>query len=128
MKIILFIFLGMFSISYANESYYQNGKLVELQSTYLSKFFNDSSINYYKTAAGKKVGITNQLLVQCKKSVNCPKLLDTFDLLNYSKLSDKIFLVKIENAEDIFSVSRAIFESDKVEFAHPNFIKERRKR
>jgi len=128
MKIILLIFLGIFSISYASESYYENGKLVELQNTYSSRSFNDSSIKYYKTAAGKKVGITDQLLVQCKKSVNCPNLLDTFNLSNYSKLSDDIFIVKIENRDNIFSVSRALFESGMVEFAHPNFIKARKKR
>ena len=128
MKLALLIFLGIFSISSANESYYKNGQLVELQNTYSSKSYKSSSINYYKTTAGKKIGVTDQLLVQCKASVDCPKLLDTFNLLNYSKLSDKIFIVKITNGDNVFSVSRALFESQKVEFAHPNFIKERRKR
>jgi len=127
MKIIL-IFLSIFSISYANESYYKNGKLVELKNTYSSRSFNDSSINYYKDITGKKIGVTDQLLVQCKESVNCTKLLNTFNLSNYSKLSDKIFIVNIENGNNVFSISRALFESKKVEFAHPNFIKERRKR
>ena len=128
MKIILLIFLGIFSIPFANESYYKNGKLVELQNTHTSRSFRNSSINYYKTLTGKKVGVTDQLLVQCKKSVNCPRLLDTFNLSNYSKLSDKIFIVKIENGDNVFSLSRALFETQKIEFAHPNFIKERRKR
>jgi len=127
MKILL-MFLGIFSISYTNESYYKNGKLVVLQNIHSIRSFNDSSIKYYKTVSGNKVGITNQLLVQCKESVNCPKLLDTFNLLSYSKLSDKIFIVKIENRDDIFFISRALFESNKVAFAHPNFIKKRRKR
>ena len=140
MKIILLILLGLFSISYANESYYKNGKLVELQNIYSSseandlsikyykKSFNDLPIKYYKTVTGNKVGVTDQLLVQCSKSINCPELLDTFDLLNYSKLSDTIFIVTIENGDDIFSVSKSLFESKKVEFAHPNFIKEKRRR
>ena len=128
MKLVLLILIGIFSISSANESYYKNGKLVELQNTYSSRSVKSSSINYYKTVAGKKVGVTNQLLVQCKLSVNCPKLLDSFNLLNYSKLSDKIFVVKVLNGESVFSVSRALFESQKVVFAHPDFIKERRKR
>jgi len=128
MKLVLLIFLGIFSISYANESYYENGKLVELQNTHSSRSVKDSSINYYKTVTGKKVGVTDKLLVQCKASVNCPNLLDSFNLLNYSKLSNKIFVVKIVNGESVFSVSRALFESKKVVFAHPDFIKERRKR
>ena len=128
MKIKLLIFLGIFSISYANESYYKNGKLVELQNTHVARSSNHSSTNYYKTTAGNKVGVTDQILVQCKKSVSCPKLLATFNLSNYSKLSDEIFVVKIENGDNIFSVSRALFETEKVVFAHPDFIKQRRKR
>ena len=128
MKIILLILLGLYSISYANESYYKNGKLVELQNTHVSRSSNYSSLNYYKTASGKRVGVTDQLLVQCKASVDCPKLLATFDLSNYSKLSDTIFVVKVENGDNIFSVSRALFESNKVVFSHPDFTKERRKR
>ena len=122
------ICLGISSISYANESYYKNGKLVELQNTHSKRSFSDSSINYYKTVSGKKVGVTNQLLVQCKASVNCTELLYSFSLVNHAKLSDKIFVIKIENGDNIFSVSRALFESKKVEFSHPDFIKERRKR
>lgn len=131
------ILLSILSISYANESYYKNGELIELKNIYSSKDINDtstnykktdSSIRYYKTPIGNKVGVTNQLLVQCKESINCPKLLNTFNLSNYSKLSDTIFVATIENEDDIFSISRALFESKKVEFAHPNFIKKRRKR
>ena len=128
MKIILLMLLSIFSLSYANESYYENGKLVELQNIYSSSDANDSSIKYYKTVTGKKVGVTDQLLVQCIESVNCPELLDTFNLSNYSKLSNTIFIVKIKNGDNIFSVSKALFESKEVEFAHPNFIKEKRKR
>jgi len=137
MKKTLLIFLALFSMSCASESYYKNGKLVELQSIDSSKYVNDSStkhsksnvsIKYYKTMEGKKVGVTNQLLVKCKALVNCPTFLDTFNLSNYSKLSDTIFLVTINNRNNIFSLSKALFESTMVDFAHPNFVKERRKR
>jgi len=128
MKIILLILLGIFSISYANESYYKNGKLVELKSSYSSRSFDSSSIKYYKTLGGNKVGVKNQLLVQCREGINCLKLLNTFNLSNYSKISDKIFVVNITNSNNVFSVSRALFESKDVVFAHPNFIKAKRKR
>ena len=128
MKIILLILIGIVSMSYANESYYKNGELVELQNIYSSKNVNNSSITYYKTLSGKKIGVTNQLLLQCKESVDCIKLLDTFNLSNYSKLSDTIFIVTITNSNNIFSVSKALFESKKVVFAHPNFIKKKKKR
>ena len=127
MKILL-IFIGIFSILNANQSYYKNGKLVELQNTYSLRNITTSSIHYYKNTAGNKIGVKNQILVQCKKSINCAELFHTFNLSSYSKLSDKIFIVKVENINDVFSISRALFESKKVEFAHPDFIKARKNR
>ncbi len=129
MKIIITtIFLGLLSISYANDSYYSNGQLVELQNIHSSRSASGSYIDYYKTANGQKVGITDDILVQCKEEVNCTQLLNQFNLTNYTKLTDKIFIIKIQDYDNIFSVSRALFESQKVKFAHPNFIKERKQR
>lgn len=129
MKIIITaIILGLFSMSYANASYYENGKLVELENIHSSRSVNGSYIEYYKNANGQKVGITDDILVQCNEGVDCPSVLNQFNLTDYKKLTDKIFVVKIQDYDNIFSVSRALFESKKVKFAHPNFIKERQRR
>ncbi len=127
-KQMVLLFIGLLSAVYANESYYKSGKLVELQNIHTSKSVNGSYINYYKNTQGKKIGITDDILVQCRDGVSCPNLLNDFNLVNYSKLTDKIFIIKIEDYDNIFSISRKLFESGDVEFAHPNFIKERRKR
>jgi len=127
-KVMILILLGILSAFYANESYYKNGKLVELQNIDISRSVNHSNVDYYKTANGKNVGVTDKLLVQCKEGVSCSKLLDDFNLINYSKLTDKIFIVKIEDNDNIFAISRKLYEGGNVEFAHPNFIKERKRR
>ena len=127
-KVISLILLGVLSTSYANESYYKNGKLIKLQNIYISRSINRSGIDYYKTANGQKVGITDEILVQCKEGISCSKLLHDFNLKSYSKLTDRIFIVKIEDYDSIFDISRKLFESGNVEFAHPNFIKERQRR
>ncbi len=127
-KITMLMLAGIVSVSYANESYYKSGKLVELENINISRSVKNSDINFYKNIYGQKIGISNEILVQCKEGINCAKLLNSFNLRNYSKLTDKIFIVKIEDYDSIFSMSRKLFESTHVEFAHPNFIKERKRR
>ncbi|MCF6330591.1 MAG: hypothetical protein L3I99_03475 [Sulfurimonas sp.] len=122
------IFIGLLSALYANESYYKGGKLVELQNMHISKSVNGSYVDYFKNKQGHKIGVTDDILVQCKDGVSCSKLLNKFNLINYSKLTDKIFIIKIKDYDNIFSISRKLFESGDVEFAHPNFIQEKRKR
>lgn len=112
----------------ANESYYKNGQLVELENTNTSRSLNGIAIDYYKTQHGQKVGITDEILLECKDEVKCSAFLNSFQVSNYSKLTDTIFVIKMNNYDNIFSLSRKLFQSGKVKFAHPNFIKARRQR
>ena len=114
-KIVMILLIGLFSISYANETYYKNGKLVEFKQKHSTR-----------SNAKQNVGFTNEILLQCKDEVDCLKLLSEFNLTNYSKITDKIFVLKVE--DNPFSISRKLFKSKKVEFAHPNFTKERERR
>lgn len=77
---------------------------------------------------GQKIGVTDEILIQCKKEFSCLALFSKFNIINYSQLTDKIFIIKIEDYDNVFSLSRRLFETGKVEFSHPNFIKERKKR
>lgn len=129
MKNILgFLLVGFISITYANESYYKNGVLVKLEKMHASRAYKGSYIEYYKTVQGQKIGITDEILVECKDGVNCSKLLSSYNLVNYSNLTDKILIVKIDDYDNIFAISRKLFESGDVKYAHPNFIKERKRR
>ena len=127
-KLLGLLLIGLFSSVFANESYYKNGKLVELENIHETRSYSGSYIDYYKTMHGQKIGITDDILVQCKEGINCSDLLTKYNLSNFSKLTDKIMIVKIEDYDNIFSISRELYESGNVDFAHPNFIKERRKR
>ena len=126
MKLLLLVFV-LSSLSWANESYYKNGELVELKLSSHSRSLKDSSINYYQTKSGKKIGVKNEILLKCKGNVDCSSFLKSYDLTNYSKLTKDIFIVKVFNS-DVFSVSRSLYETGKVEFVHPNFINKKRKR
>ena len=124
----LFILLLFALMLNADSTYYERGELTELQKTNIQRSSDGSGIEYYKTKSGQKVGITDEILVKCKAGVDCKSLLNQFNLNDVSNLTDTIFLVKVKNYDNIFLLSRELFESGKVEFAHPNFTKERRLR
>jgi len=125
---IIIICIGILSASCANDSYYKNGKLTTLKSTSKSRSLSGSNIEYYSNQKGQEIGVINEVLLECKDNINCDTLLSSLNLKNYSKLTNKIFLVKVENNDDAFSTSRKLFESGSVKYAHPNFIKKRTKR
>jgi len=89
---------------------------------------NDTGLEYFTTKHGQKIGITDEILIKCKDGIDCTELLSRFNLEGVSKITDTIFLVKISDTNDMFSLSRELFETGDVEFAHPNFVKERRLR
>ena len=125
-KVVMFLLFTL--LLNADGSYYERGKLVELQKMHEIRVNDNSGIEYYKTKSGQKIGITDKILVQCKSGVDCSSFLAKYDLRDVSKLTEKIFVIKVNDYDTIFSLSRALFESGSVEFAHPNFVKERKLR
>lgn len=111
----------------ADSSFYERGELTELQKIN-ARSSDGSGVDYYKTRSGQKVGITDEILVKCKAGVDCKALLSKFNLNDVSNVTDTILLVKIKDYDNIFLLSRELFETGKMEFAHPNFIKQRRLR
>ena len=124
-----FLILSLFALLLnADSSYYEKGKLVELQKMNTLRSADGGSVEYFQTTKGQKIGIKDEILVQCKTGVDCKLLLNQFNLNDISKVTDTIFVVKIKDYDNIFLISRELFESAKVNFAHPNFVKERRLR
>lgn len=124
----LIIFLLFTSLLRADGSYYERGKLVKLQKIHEKRANDNSGVEYYKTRTGQKIGITDEIIVQCKLGVTCDDLFKKLNLNDISKLTDKIFVIKVKEYDSIFPLSRLLFESGSVEFAHPNFIKKRKLR
>ena len=125
-KIIIFL-IYILSLS-AGESYYERGKLINLQELHTFRDNVSSEIKFFKTPSGQKLGITDEILVKCKDGIDCRSLLNRFFLRDITNVTDTIYSVKIIDYDTIFSLSRELFESGDVEFAHPNFIKQKRKR
>ena len=112
----------------ADSTYYERGELVELKKVNELRGADSNGVEYFQTRSGQKIGIKDELLVQCKAGVDCKTLLSKFNLDEISKVTDTIFVAKVKEYDGIFTLSRELYESGKVEFAHPNFVKERRLR
>lgn len=125
-RIVLFMIFSVFLN--AESSYYEKGKLVQLKKLYEKRISDNNNIEYYQTQGGYRIGIKDEILVQCKEGINCSKLLASYSNVEVLKLTDKIFVLKVQDYDTVFSTSRELFNSGSVDYAHPNFIKERKLR
>lgn len=128
MKKYLLLTLGLSLSLSATDYYYEYGKKVEVKKLNQTRTINNQDIKYFMTSNGHKVGVDDEIIVQCQDSINCQNELEKYDFREISKLSKELFLVKINNNEDIFKISQKLYNSDAVKLAHPNFIKNRKRR
>jgi hypothetical protein len=126
-KQIVLSLLALTIVGCANDFYYENGKKVEVTKL-KEKRNNRSETTYYKTSSGHKVGVTDEILVQCSASKDCEKVLEKYKLSAVSRLSDEIFLVKITKDKNIFEISQKLYEDANITSAHPNFLKTKKRR
>jgi len=130
------IILGLIALTLVGEAtdfYYENGKKIEVVSLEKSKKQekpdNSLKVVYYKTSHGHKVGVKNDILVECNEGVNCTKVLASYDdLLSTHSLSETIFVVTIAKDKNIFEFAQKLYMDKDIAIAHPNFRKKRKKR
>jgi len=131
-KEIIIGLIGLTLIGNASDFYYENGKKIEVveieKSDSKQKKRSSSEVKYYKTAHGHKVGVKNDILVECNEGVNCENILSSYSLLSMSALSDTIFIVTIAKGENVFKFSQKLYSDAKIKLAHPNFRKNKRRR
>lgn len=123
--------LGLTLLGCANEFYYENGKKVtvtEIVSEVNQKMQAENSIRYYKTDKGDKVGVKQEVLVECKEGVECKQVLSKYETISINALTDSIYIVKVTKDENVFVFSQKLYENSDIKIAHPNFIKEKKRR
>ena len=125
MKIFLLSIVALLSLHSA-EYYYEYDKKVTMVKLHEQR--SNTDVTYYEDMYGNKIGVKNEIILKCKDENRCMKLLKTYDLSNITKLSDTLFLLKLPRDTNIFELSRRLYKEDSIVFAHPNFIKERKRR
>lgn len=133
MKVKNIMLLGLIGISLsgcvsASDYYYEYGKKVNVTTSYEQRAVNSNNVDYYITDSGNKVGVTDKIIIECKSGIECTAILNTHGYMNVSKLSDKLFIITINEGENIFEVSRKLYNDKDIKLAHPNFIKTKKRR
>lgn len=126
------LLIGLTVAGCATNFYYENDQKVEVTKLHESRSYDGNSskksVDYYKTSTGHQVGVTNEILVQCKTNVDCKKVIKEYEPLSIVALSDTIFLVSITEDKNVFDFSQLLYSRDEINIAHPNFIKEKKRR
>ena len=131
-KEIIMSLIGLSLLTEASDFYYENGKKVEvvkIEKVHKQQKKNSGlEVKYYKTSKGHKIGVKNDILVECQEDENCKEVLSAYETLSVKALSDTIFIVTIAKDKNIFEFSQKLYEDIKIKIAHPNFRKEKRRR
>jgi hypothetical protein len=129
------IILGLMAVTLVGEAsdfYYENGKKVNVveieKASTQQKSESALDIKYYKTSKGYKVGVKNDILVECKEGSNCEKVLSLYETVSVEALSDTMFRVTIAKDKNVFEFSQKLYMDKNISIAHPNFRKEKRRR
>jgi len=128
---IIVSFLGLTLLGCASEFYYENGKkvhLTEMSTEGNHKVTSEEGVRYYETDTGHKVGVKQDILVECQEGVACEKVLSNYETLSIKALTDSIYLVTIAKDENVFVFSQKLYEDADIQIAHPNFMKEKKRR
>lgn len=70
----------------------------------------------------------NEVLLKCKSKIDCEKVLIKHNLKNSSKLTDTIYLIKLDDNKDAKDISKILKNDSDIEYAHPNYIKTKKRR
>ncbi len=114
------------SILQANDFYYEYGKKVSIVKSFETR--SGSGVKFYENSLGKKIGIKDEILLQCQEDSNCSTLFTKYKISKVEKLSSKIYLIKVPEDQDIFVLSQKLYNEPSIKYAHPNFVKERTRR
>ena len=135
-KIFLLIFF-MLSIGWGKELfYYSGGKKHPL----IAKFSRSEvrhllppnqrkvKATYYRTLNNDLVGIGDRIIVGVKNKKILEKIVKKYRLKVIEELKGNMFVLKTPERSLTLDIANEIYEMEGVEFSHPDFIREKRKR
>ena len=127
MKTLLLIILFPTTV-WGESYYYEYDKKVTLTELKKTKSFNEDNITYYQNSFGHKVGVKKEIIAKCKNDSNCKEIFKKYNLTNIQNLTSKIILITLNKNQDPFEISQKLYFEENIVFAHPNFVKKRKRR
>ncbi len=125
MKLLVYLLCFFTSVLNADNFYYAFGKKVEVTKLSQSRGLDKSTITYYQTKNGHKVGVKHDVIIGCNKGDLCLKVLDSYDIKAIEKLSPTLYLLTLPEDSDPFTIANKLYQEKEIKLAHPNFIQKR---
>ncbi len=91
----------------------------------LGSIEEDDGVDYYLTEQGHQVGIYHKILLKIHKDSDLLLLLAPYDVTVEEQLSPQLYLIVVPSNDLAIDLSNRLSESPEVEYAHPDFIKNR---
>lgn len=115
----LFIFFTIYIFS-SDTFYYQNNQKIKLLKLTQGDIL---STHYYKTPQNKIIGVSNEIIIKLKNETHIQDLSTKYNFIILDKLSDKIYLVQVQNNNQTLDIANLLHYENDIEYAQPNFIK-----
>lgn len=112
----------------ANSFYFEFDKKVEIVPKISTKTLNNDEIQEYTTTEGKTIKFKNEILVECNENSDCTDDFQELNIESFNKISHRFFLIKLNSKQDIFEYCQKLYNKEDIKSAHPNYLKERKKR
>ncbi len=119
---LLCFIISLSSLSAETDSfYYSGGKKHFLNAKKELRSTLNKDMLFYKDQFGKDIGIDDQLIVSFKDISIKSEIESRYNLTMVERLTDNMYLYRVDNMDKTLSVSNKIYEESGVKFAHPNF-------
>lgn len=131
MRRFLFLFPLLLTTPLLAQEYYYNNKqkvqLTPIESNTSTPQIRSSmkKIRYFETPNKQIVGVGDEIIL---KTQEIQKVLARYDLTLISELSQDLYLLRVRDSSELFTLSNTLYEDSEVEFAHPNFQRKVQKR
>lgn len=126
---VFFISISFAQTACANDTYfYQNNIQKYLTQEFRDVAGSDPKIDYYLTDKNQLLGVSNKLIVKLKNNINIQKYLDEYGVTLVKKVAENTYLLQVSSKSLTLKIANRLHEKQDVEYAHPDFIKQRMKR
>ena len=85
-------------------------------------------IRFIKDRNGRKVGLTNRLIVRLKDGSSIEELAQKYGLKNIRKIANGIYVAEVDDIDRMLEVVQQLKKDPAVKYAHPDYVRERMRR
>ena len=111
------LLLSLFQFSFASDSYYHKGKLVELQDKVK---ISNKTLGFTKD--GKSVQITNKIVLKTNNNFSAEYFVAKYPV-KYLSGYGKVMVFEVDDIKNVLAVSKEIYENENVLYSQPSFVK-----